>query len=571
MKRRGLVHCSLPTLALKLFHPQYAREYARVIKKKQNQSAERVDMVLVGLDTDQVKSYVFATARLKEIRGASSILDELNEIEIPKVVTEIAGDHRVVYAGGGSALAEVENGDEARRLIQEVERLYRSRTKSAEITGDWIEMTDLNTSFGKYARRLNFSLRRRKGEKVRQRTWLASPVLKACQSCGQYPASRHVTQPQEAFICASCDIKRSRSEQIRNSSFGSRLQQLLEHARDRGQWQGLTVLNNAPDDFEEIGKSASPEGYIGFIYCDGNRMGELFSELDRDPYRKLSEGLRKTLREATFDALCQHFQELEPKQKFPFEIIFIGGDDLVLVVAADKALEIALYLCREFEERTKPVLELAGLANQRRRLSLSAAVVLSHASLPIYHLQTIADDLLKSAKRRSQSIRESHEETGCIDFHLVTASASELPSLMRRADWVHHETGKTLSLTERPYTAEEMAVLISHIRALQATNFPTSKLQMLYESVVERSMTQSIFTWAFVAGRAKRSKEPSQNQFTKLMAFFDLKRADWKWPWRESELGRFSIPLADKAELYATPVIDVAELYEFVRLRKKRS
>jgi hypothetical protein len=33
---------------------------------------------LVAMDTDHIKQYVFATDKLKEIRGASSILDRLN-------------------------------------------------------------------------------------------------------------------------------------------------------------------------------------------------------------------------------------------------------------------------------------------------------------------------------------------------------------------------------------------------------------------------------------------------------------------------------------------------------------
>lgn len=40
---------------------------------------------LVALDTDHIKRYVFATNKLKEIRGASSILDHLNRILMKEV------------------------------------------------------------------------------------------------------------------------------------------------------------------------------------------------------------------------------------------------------------------------------------------------------------------------------------------------------------------------------------------------------------------------------------------------------------------------------------------------------
>ena len=43
---------------------------------------------LVALDTDHIKGYVFGTDKLKEIRGASSLLDRLNR----QVMRELMGD-----------------------------------------------------------------------------------------------------------------------------------------------------------------------------------------------------------------------------------------------------------------------------------------------------------------------------------------------------------------------------------------------------------------------------------------------------------------------------------------------
>jgi CRISPR/Cas system-associated protein Cas10 (large subunit of type III CRISPR-Cas system) len=526
-------------------------------------------MFLVSLDADQIKHYVFSTRKLKEIRGASSILDELNEIDIPKLI----GAHRVIYAGGGSILAEADSLDEAQNLIRESERLYRCRTISAEITGDCLEMKESETFFGTYARRLGFKIRLRKDEKAGHITRISSPVLKTCQSCGQLPASQHITIPEENFICSSCDIKRKRSDQIKEGIHDSLLKQLIEYAQSKGQWHGFSTFSNAPNDFEEIGESAFPKGYIGFIYCDGNRIGDLFSDLDRSTYGKLSKGLRKTLREAIFDTLCSYFKDLIPQQKFPFEIIFIGGDDLVMVVAADKAMDIALNLINEFEKRSAHILAETELSAKRKRISLSAAVVLSHASLPIYHLQAIADDLLILAKRRSHKIRVSQkEEVGCIDFQVITASASQLPSIIRRVNWRRHEESKLLSMTERPYTAKEMETLIAKIRDLQSTNFPRSKLHMLFESIMDKSMAQSMYTWAFVAGRSKRNAEdPTKDQFSKLISFFDMKKIALSWPWHKSEPEHFGKHSEDGTTFYTTPLVDVVELYEFVKLKKMRS
>lgn len=519
-------------------------------------------MTLVTFDTDSIKSYVFATSKLKEIRGASTLLDYLNDTRIPRLV----GLNRMVYAGGGTALAKVDDARQAEQLIQQVEQMYRLETKAAEVTGAYIEMPDPDVKFGEYVRRLNFQLRLQKEAKLRQRSWLTSPLLKACKSCGQYPASR-LAKAEDAFICNACHIKRMWNQKIRdqerdsktlNANSPSRLVQLLAYAYGENKWPHIT-LDNAPEDFNEIGEFASPKGYIGFIYCDGNRMGNLISLLETsEAFKKFSEEIRITLKNMTFDTLLEYFPEENLTDTLPFEIIFLGGDDLMLVVAADKAIEIAISLCQEFEKRTKPILEESGVSKQREYLSLSTAVVFAHASLPIYHLQSIVDDLLKSAKRHSQSFFEERgqedrgQEISCIDFHVVTASASEAPLPMRKKE---PASGKgELWVSERPYTAEGLQLLVERIRALKKTGFPTSKLQMLYEAIVGQSMTQAMFTWAFVAGRAKRSDDPEKNQMQRLFEFFSQTTGRSFWPWRESAPGKLS-----------TPFLDVAELYDFIK------
>src|SRR5581483_7101968 len=66
---------------------------------------------LIALDTDHIKKYVFATDRLKDIRGASSKLDHLNR----RVMKNAAKDFQAkkVYTNGGSGMFLIE-GDEDR-------------------------------------------------------------------------------------------------------------------------------------------------------------------------------------------------------------------------------------------------------------------------------------------------------------------------------------------------------------------------------------------------------------------------------------------------------------------------
>jgi hypothetical protein len=80
---------------------------------------------LIAFDTDHIKRYVFGTNKLKEIRGASSLLDYLNRV----VMVESAKNYQAkeVFANGGSGLFYVpaENAD---IFGQDVQRAYQQTT-----------------------------------------------------------------------------------------------------------------------------------------------------------------------------------------------------------------------------------------------------------------------------------------------------------------------------------------------------------------------------------------------------------------------------------------------------------
>src|SRR2546428_6934936 len=84
---------------------------------------------LVALDTDHIKQYVFATDKLKEIRGASSILDDLNRREMRRIAKEVGAEK--VYTNGGSGQFLI-HGDEAaaREFGQRIQQLYQKQTRA---------------------------------------------------------------------------------------------------------------------------------------------------------------------------------------------------------------------------------------------------------------------------------------------------------------------------------------------------------------------------------------------------------------------------------------------------------
>src|SRR5579883_3484690 len=80
---------------------------------------------LIAFDTDHVKRYVFGTDKLKEIRGASSLLDYLNRIVMRKYAKRFGAEP--VYAHGGSGLFLIETA-QAEAFGQSIQQVYRAKT-----------------------------------------------------------------------------------------------------------------------------------------------------------------------------------------------------------------------------------------------------------------------------------------------------------------------------------------------------------------------------------------------------------------------------------------------------------
>ena len=109
--------------------------------------------------------------------------------------------------------------------------------------------------------------------------------------------------------------------------------------------------------------STPASGFVAFIYADGNNMGGYIRRKIQSPqqYQQFSQDVFKATEGAVYKALKQ----LKPRRYkpdtsssrknkketwlYPFEVVAVGGDDVMLVVPADAALSVAETLGNDFE------------------------------------------------------------------------------------------------------------------------------------------------------------------------------------------------------------------------------
>lgn len=492
---------------------------------------------LVAFDTDKIKQYVFSTSSLKEIRGASAILDRLNRHDMPLIV----GGNKI-YANGGSGLFLVES-DTASSVISAVERMYRTMTHGATITGAVIEIPADTGNLQSELALLRHRLRANKAHKSVSTMPVTHPFFRFCSVCGLQYAE---TEASGDSLCRSCQNKRSEDSRVKreieewthgaepdSSRLWGRLVKDLET-------HGYPITGHSrPEDFNDLGNVSSPSGYMGLIYADGDSMG---SEIERitniDDLRRFSEAVDKSVYDAVAETIATHLQPRHGST-LPFDILLLGGDDLVMVTAADCAIEAATHIVERFTQLTS--------ARWGRPLTLSASVTISHVNYPIGSLIHLAESGLKFAKSEAarQHLQGKVIDAGLVNF-LVVSSSNHLDFSQYYKDSLRFEDrNETLVRTCRPYTVQDMRQLLKHIR--NARNIPRGKLEQL---------------------RAAVFKSRRQGNLDAMMTVLRLRNKEQ----REQLLSLGGNSLAEQMHLpwvydgnqWVTRVLDVVELLDFV-------
>lgn len=364
---------------------------------------------LVVIETQKVKSYLFASPIMRETRGASVLLDLLNRKKTKEILK--AFDYDLVYLGGGTGRILFRREGDAKNFKSEVLKIYRQETVNARVSVEIVPRRD-DESFPEWMRH---GVRQSQQNKLGQSKGvpiLAGRWIQPCTSCGLEPAEKILYEHGEHRLCRACLLKRQEISNHLYKEIKPRKKQewllslasdLEKHYTDRFIFTTLaqhTEDSNyrvfLPQDFDDIGRVSRPSNYMGFIYADGNRMGEVVKDLGKKftdeeeaklAYKAFSEIMDQATREAAVEAVLDTVDFIKDGEyRFvPAEFIMAGGDDLMLAVPGHNALDVAILFMEKFQKKT---IELQHEYKEKKQLSnsfsdvgltTSAGVVIAHA------------------------------------------------------------------------------------------------------------------------------------------------------------------------------------------------
>jgi CRISPR-associated protein Cmr2 len=360
--------------------------------------------------------------------------------------------------------------------------------------------------------------------------------------------------------------------------------------------------------------SNASSGYIAYIYADGNNMGGYIQKiLTPEKYQEFSQDVALATEYAVYQALAENLHphklrnlnDDESNLKngefiHPFEILTIGGDDILLIVPANKALEISQMIGDRFEKILLQEIQINEIQSDDRKtkeitgnyrlnhtkpfepqkyqrykplmakrsdceLSTSIGVLITAVNTPIYYARDLVEQLLKSAKERAKKLKNAGYYGGTVDF-LTLKSVTMISSNVKefRQEALTKNSPQKLKFYAAPYTLHELGGLITSISALKKAKFPKSQLYQI-RSLLERGKHTAILNYRYFRVRLKQGKEALLRDFENAWCLPKDKENNGNLaPWMYDN-GRLD-PKHPEDPFYETIWRDMVDVYDFVEV-----
>ena len=488
---------------------------------------------IVTVETVKIKDFLFSTNKLRIIRGASYLLDYLNQVVVPEILKSngVKGED-IIYVGAGNAKFFVDDEDTAKNIAKEVKRVYKKEAPNSKVVVSYIETEyRVGKDNSKNKRKIwedidklaqNTAVEKSKGFPMMNLDFIG---VEKCEICGKNSAQISVENLERDLEDIGLIVKDGEGildnyslripalrEQIKDltGTTGDNkgiiceecLRKLIfsNRVKDTESEKKISFYNYVKDEFKDIELGTEISGYengksfIGFMYSDGDGLGDFLKNISQkfkndksssnveEKYleflKEFSETLDKNTKEALIDTIKDIFQGKENKRIIG-EFLIVGGDDVCAVFNPELVLELSEKFQKIFEEKMKKYISKTK-ANDSK-ITSSSGVIIAKSKTPAFQLFDQALKLQKLAKAKRY---EHNAQTGFIDFQVIGSEGCvDIDAFRKKIDFENNR------VIERAYAiniegnlkVKNVEKLFETIKELKKIKFPKNKLRYIYE------------------------------------------------------------------------------------------
>lgn len=398
---------------------------------------------LYGLEIHSIQSYIFSTNKLREIIGASEIVEFLSQSNIiedgiglaferERLLSHAAG--RIIYRCAGQAEAEL--------LCEKVDKKIRSRAASLSYSQAVVELESNDANYSKSISSLFMQLSIQR-KLIRSSEQLSSAIQLKDRRTGQRASNKFLPRRDEhKYISKSVWQKDDVGRRINQNPKESLLLSKLDP----------DIQVQYPTDISELG-SAGQNSWIAVIHADGNEIGQVIKELNKAniSFKAFSEYLKIVTSSAITLAIKKTFSDELKDDEIPgIRPLIIGGDDITVICEASQALKFTEAYLQAYEDYSFKL--PCGGKSIELKLTACAGIAFTKAKFPFHYGHSLAEELCTYAKKKLKEGNRKVLSSG-LCFHKVRDTIfDDYEDLLERELSIELDNkNKKRLLTQGPY------------------------------------------------------------------------------------------------------------------------
>lgn len=544
-------------------------------------------MHLVSVETVKIKDFIFNTNKLKTIRGASFLLDYLNQVVVKDILSKNdIKDSDILYIAAGNAKFYCKDKEVAVKIEAEIREAYNNFAPDSKLAISSIDAgnEEIWNAMDKLAKETNI-VKNKGFSKIN----LDLPFIEKCSICCDNPVQIKKENFNENLENYVKNFEPYLEKENSKEDINEKLKTLKDRDKIKHQiFDGVSGIcpscfakyiaaNLIKEDFQGIGFYSEfkkefknefkpvdsleeyklKKSFIGFMYSDGDSVGEFLKNAkenfqDEKKYKEFIKNFSQTLDKHTKDSLIEILKELREEDKLDEhfgEFLIVGGDDVCAVFPGHIVMEVSTRFQERFNSKMKDYYKACNFKNNGSNITSSGGVIIAKAKTPMYYLFDQSLSLQKNAKKKRYETYENKNvdfKNGFIDFQVIGSEGTVNIGDFRKG---------VKNLIQRPYSIEEINSckkidsLLQLIESLKASNFPKNKLRMYYDLKAEIE---------------KNPNKSMENLFELINTIVKLdseqKELILSWIGKEN----LSSSHEDTLKEILNNIFDVIELYDFV-------
>jgi hypothetical protein len=372
----------------------------------------------VDVAATRIQHYIGRTPRLKGQRGASAWLSWATSSEqVEKVLQADAalrgsGAQPNPEAGQADGLISVRlPGDADPRPVAGALAAYlRSVLPSVQISGSW-------GAGPSYLEAYRDQIKPQKEDPplVALPPSAGFPPLASCAECRADPVAGQIAihEERDIGVCLDCLARYQdlyRRPALAAQPRGSKARPPGELPVYREEASLARVLGREPvrgtaqdfGDLAALGSQGTWRNHIATVYADGNKIGDLFDRIAAHGNPLLKEQVSAAISAATRTALLEATRAVlgeDPREPLPVIPHIVGGDDLLVSVAASRAWRFTVAYLEAFGRHAGDIPGVGDLLGPVPP-SASAGLVFAHVKFPFRRAAELASDRMRAAKKQ---------------------------------------------------------------------------------------------------------------------------------------------------------------------------